>query len=77
MQERLTWKQMQEKYPGKWLGLADVQFVNNDGVSVESAVVKYADLSKGELDQIRAAEGLVCRFTTPDSVLQLGNWEVM
>lgn len=40
IQERLTWKQMQEKYPNQWLGLVDVKYKNDDGATVESAVVK-------------------------------------
>lgn len=72
MEERLTWKQIQEKYPDKWVGLVDVKYVNDDGVSVESAVVKYTDKSKDELT-VMAIEGqAVSRYTTPDNVFQLG-----
>lgn len=39
--ERLTWEQIQEQYPDQWAGPSDVQYMDNDGVSVESAVVKY------------------------------------
>lgn len=68
MEERLTWKQIQEKYPDKWVGLVDVKYVNDDGVSVESAIVKYTDNSKGDLTRM-AIEGLVdAVYTTPDNV---------
>lgn len=72
MKERLTWEQIQEKYPDKWVGLVDVKYVNDDGVSVESAIVKYTDKSKDELT-IMALDGEVdAVYTTPDNVFQLG-----
>lgn len=72
MEERLTWEQIQEKYPDRWVGLVDVKYVNDDGVSVESAIVKYTDKSKDELT-IMALDGkVVSRYTTPDNVFQLG-----
>ncbi len=72
MEERLTWKQIQEKYPDRWVGLVDVRYVNDDVVSVESAVVKYTEKSKDELT-VMAIEGEVdAVYTTPDNVFQLG-----
>ena len=47
--ERLTWKQMQEKYPDQWLGLTDVKYLDDDGVTIESGVIKYADKTHSEL----------------------------
>ena len=41
--ERMTWEQIQIKYPDQWVGLVEVQYQNNDGISVESAIVKYVD----------------------------------
>lgn len=35
MTERLTWEQIQKKYPDQWVGLVDVRYRNNDGISVE------------------------------------------
>ena len=52
MSERLTWQQIHEKYPDQWVGLADVYYKNNDGISVESAIVKYADKTKSELTEL-------------------------
>ena len=49
-----------------------MKYVNDDGVSVESAIVKYTDKSKDELT-IMALDGkVVSRYTTPDNVFQLG-----
>ena len=72
MGERLTWEEMQEKYPDMWLGLTDVKFVNDDGVSVESAVVKYTDKTKTELAYLALAGEVVPQYTTPDNCLQIG-----
>ena len=38
--ERLTWKQIEEKYPLQNVGLVDVEF-ETDFISVKSAIVKY------------------------------------
>lgn len=70
--KRLTWKEIQEKYPDQWLGLTDVKFVEDDGITIESAVVKYADKSKFDLDDLMFTEGILSRYTTPDHVFQLG-----
>ena len=51
MLERLTWKQIQEKYPDQWVGLVDVKYVNDDNATIESAVVKYYDRTQGELTE--------------------------
>ena len=41
--ERMTWEQIQMKYPDQWVGLVDVRYQNDDGISVESAIVKYPE----------------------------------
>lgn len=72
MTERLTWEQIQKKYPDQWVGLTDVQYKNNDGVSVESAVVKYADKTKSQLTKLVLEGEIISRHTNPDGCLQLG-----
>lgn len=72
MMKRLTWEQIQEQYPDQWVGLSDVQYVNNDGASVESAVVKYADKTKSELTRLVLKGEIISRHTNPDGHLQLG-----
>lgn len=72
MAERLTWEQIQKKYPDQWVGLTDVQYKNNDGVSVESAVVKYTDKTKSELTKLVLDGEIISRHTNPDGCLQLG-----
>ena len=70
--ERLTWEQIQEQYPDQWVGLSDVQYMDNDGISVESAVVKYADKTKSELTRLVLKGEIISRHTNPDGHLQLG-----
>ena len=54
------------------VGLTDVQYKNNDGVSVESAVVKYADKTKSQLTKLVLEGEIISRHTNPDGCLQLG-----
>ena len=49
MIEHLTLKQMSEKYPKRWLGLGNIKYVNDDGISIESADVVYTDKSRNDL----------------------------
>lgn len=39
MAKRLTWLEIQKKYPDQWVALSDVEYVDDDGCNVESAVV--------------------------------------
>lgn len=72
MSGKLTWEQIQEKYPNQWVGLEDVEYIDNDGISVESAVVKYADKTKGELTRMVLKGEIISRHTNPEGHLQLG-----
>ena len=72
MKERLTWEEIGEKYPDQWVGLVDVKYENNDGITIESAVVKYSDKSHDELLLLKIEErDLIHRYTTPDNVCAL------
>lgn len=63
---RLTRQQMAEKYPDRYLGITDIQYENNDGVSIESAEVIYTDKTEEELLtlQVSGAEDIMCWYTT-------------
>ena len=37
--QRLTWEQIRAAYPDQWVTLADVRYMDDDGINVESAVV--------------------------------------
>ncbi|MDE7417121.1 MAG: hypothetical protein K2N44_12640 [Lachnospiraceae bacterium] len=73
MAERLTRQQMVEKYPNTWLGLANVKYANNDGVTLESAEVIYTNKSSNELLMIQiAGTDNVIRWYTNENGLPLG-----
>lgn len=73
MIERLTIEQMAQKYPNTWLGINNIDYSDNDGVTVESADVVYADKTASELGMMALqGEKIQPFFTTPDDVFQLG-----
>ena len=74
MEERMTWEEIQEKYPDQWVGLIDVEYEPNNDATIKNAVVKYADKSKYELTmmQIQTNGEILGRYTTPDNIFQLG-----
>ena len=37
--QRFTWDQIHDKYPNQWVALTDVEYLDNDGINVKSAVV--------------------------------------
>lgn len=73
--ERLTWKQIAEKYPLQNVGLVDVEF-ETDSVSVKSAIVKYTskDISYEELCMRAIAREILLRYTTPDIIEMNGKY---
>lgn len=64
---------MTEKYPNTWLGLTNVKYINNDGVTLESAEVVYTDKTSNELlmIQITGSENII-RWYTNENGLPLG-----
>ena len=72
MDDRMTWEDIQKRYPDQWVGLVDVKYVDNDGISVESAVVKYTDKSKSDLTRLALKGEIISRYTTPDNIFQMG-----
>ncbi|MCM1125761.1 MAG: hypothetical protein NC429_04755 [Lachnospiraceae bacterium] len=73
MAERLTRKQMAEKYPNTWLGINNVEYKNNDGISMLSADVVYTDKTDYELlkMQIAGTDGIIAWYTN-ENALPLG-----
>ena len=73
MVERLTREQMSKKYPNTWLGINNIKYKNNDGVTVESADIIYTDKTEDELleMQIDGTEGIISWYTN-DNGLPLG-----
>lgn len=71
-EERLTWKEIQEKYPEQWVGLIDVEYKPDNNASILSAIVRYKDKSKDELTEMMLSGKCISRYTTPDGIFQLG-----
>lgn len=72
--KRLTWKEIQDKYPDQWVGLVEVEYEFDNDVTIQSAIVKYVDKSKDDLTimQIQTHGDLIGVYTTPDNVFPLG-----
>lgn len=75
MAERLTRKQMAERYPNQYLGITNIQYENNDGVTLKSADVVYTDKSDEELltIQISGTEDIMCWYTTGSKIREVEN----
>ena len=50
----------------------DVKYLNDDGISIESAAIKYTDKPKGELTRMMLDGEIESVYTTPDQKFQLG-----
>lgn len=73
MTERLTREQMAKKYPNTWLGLNNIKYQSDDGVTLESADVIYTSKTASELGLMALrGENIQPFYTTPDDVFQLG-----
>lgn len=70
--EHLTREQMAEKYPNTWLGITNIKYVDDDGVTLESADIVFTDMPRKELMlmQVRGAE--ITAWYTNDNGLPLG-----
>ena len=79
MNERLSWKQIVEKYPDKWVGLTEI-IREEDSADIKSAIVRYTSDTKtrGELlEMVFNNELELSIFTTPDNYFKLGMMGVM
>lgn len=70
MAERLTWEEIQKKYPDQWVGLAEVKWKNQS--IIESAIIQQVDKTKDELLMMQIKGELLSCYTTPDHVFQFG-----
>lgn len=70
MAERLTRKQMADRYPNQWLGIRNIEY---KGREIESAEVIYINRTASELGLMSLkGEDVQPVFTTPDLVFQTG-----
>ena len=68
---RLSWDEIVETYPDKWVGLIDVDWKNE--ANVRSAIVLYIDDTSDDLLQMQFDHKIeYSRYTTPDNLGQLG-----
>ena len=69
--EKLTWQEIVERYPNQWVGMCDIEWMEDDPTcgEIRSAVVKYSDLSADELTwkQLIEKEGIFSRYTSIDT----------
>ena len=73
MIERLTREQIAQIYTDMCLGLINIIYANDDGVTLESADVVYTDKTEDELFEIQldGAEKIISWYTN-DNALPLG-----
>lgn len=57
MSERLTWKEIKEKYPKQYVYLSDVEWAPDNDTTIQSAVVSYAANDHDEEYLLRTVEG--------------------
>jgi len=71
MGKRMTWEEIENTYPDKWVGLSQVEW--EDEANVKSAVVVYVGDSGTEpLKKQVAGEDMYTIYTTPDNLCPLG-----
>ena len=70
--EHLTRKEMAEKYPNTWLGITNVKYVDDDGVTLESADIVYTDKSKSELVLMQVRGTGIRAWYTNENGMPLG-----
>jgi len=72
MVERLTRKQIAERYPDQSIGITNIKYENDGGITIESAEVVYTleDKTPEELLtlQVSGKEDIMCWYTTGSRV---------
>ncbi|MCM1267072.1 MAG: hypothetical protein NC302_04130 [Bacteroidales bacterium] len=67
MPERLTWEQMVQKYPDKWLALSDCEYYDSSETTIIKAAVYKVFDSDDEYEDFRIdnmGKGYRYRYTT-------------
>ena len=67
MRERLTLKQIKEKYPHQYVGLVDIEHELNES-DIKTAIVAYTDKEKtyNELTELAFKGKIMLMYTTSD-----------
>lgn len=71
MNKRMTWEEIEKKYPEQWVGLTDVEW-NGHAPNVRSAIVKYAGESYDIWKRKLAGENIHINCTMHDDMYSLG-----
>ena len=72
MIERLTRQQMEKKYPNQYLGIRNIEYLNNDGITLTSADVVYTNKTERELIMIQIEDASISIWYTNDDTPMLG-----
>ena len=72
--KRLTWNELKKHFPDQWVGLLDVKYEDNDGVTIESGILKFMDKSQTELiglalDGVCVSRYIPCENEKPEVIL--------
>lgn len=71
MEQRLTWEQIEKKYPDQWVGLTDIDW--EDGANIKSAIVSYIGMSSADLLRMQIKDRSIhATYTTPDNLAPMG-----
>lgn len=72
MAERLTWGEIQKKYPRQWVGIVEPEFSNP--VTIKSGIVKYTEqaMSSDEMALLTARGELFAEYTAQDGFGDIG-----
>lgn len=73
--ERLTWKEIEERYPDSWVGLNDVKFENDDGANIETAIVSEIG-TRDELYDGQFSRGVQMVTCTNPGKFVFSNWSL-
>ena len=71
MGQRLTWEQIEKKYPDQWVGLTDIDW--EDAANIKSAIVSYIGMSSADLLRMQIKDRSIhATYTTPDNLAPMG-----
>ena len=73
--ERLTWKEIEERYPDSWVGLNDIKFENDDGANIETAIVSEIG-TRDELYDGQFSRGVQMVTCTNPEKFVFSNWSL-
>ena len=64
---RMTWDEIVKKYPGKWVGLSQIDWENEANVR-SAVVIGVSDNSRDFLKRQFAGEDVFTRYTLPNNL---------